>query len=46
MQKKIINKKMDILDLGCGSGIIAIIVNKIQGNKKKDICFRRKRRGN
>ena len=33
--KKIINKKMDILDLGCGSGIIAIIVNKIQGNKKK-----------
>ena len=33
--KKIINKKMDILDLGCGSGIIAIIANKIQGKKKK-----------
>tara|TARA_A100000164_G_scaffold382089_1_gene438177 strand:+ start:2221 stop:2985 length:765 start_codon:yes stop_codon:yes gene_type:complete len=33
--KKFINKKMDILDLGCGSGIIGILANKLQKNKKK-----------
>ena len=33
--KKFINKKMDILDLGCGSGIIAILASKLQKNKKK-----------
>ena len=44
--KKIINKKMDILDLGCGSGIIAIIVNKIQGNKKKRYLLQTCCRGN
>ena len=32
---KFINKKMDILDLGCGSGVIAILANKLQQNKKK-----------
>ena len=33
--KKFINKNIDILDLGCGSGIIAILANKLQKNKKK-----------
>lgn len=32
---KIINKKMDILDLGCGSGIIGILINKLQKKKRK-----------
>ena len=33
--KKFINKNADILDLGCGSGIIAILANKLQKNKRK-----------
>ena len=33
--KKFINQNIDILDLGCGSGIIAILANKLQKNKKK-----------
>ena len=32
---KIINKKMDILDLGCGSGVIGILINKLQKKKTK-----------
>ena len=28
--KKFISKNADILDLGCGSGIIAILANKLQ----------------
>lgn len=33
--KKLIKKKIDILDLGCGSGIIAILAAKFQDNKRK-----------
>ncbi len=32
---KLINRSNDILDLGCGSGVIGIFVHKLKKNKKK-----------
>ena len=32
---KLVNKSKDILDLGCGSGVIGVFVNRLNKNKKK-----------
>ena len=32
---KLVNKSKDILDLGCGSGVIGVFVNKLNKNKNK-----------
>lgn len=36
---KLVNKSKDILDLGCGSGVIGVCVNKLNKNKNKNKIF-------